>query len=171
MPEGRVRFRNAIAVTARASALASAAVWLEVGRGFRWLDAAFAVGCGVLLTPFILAIHRRWFANAAPSSFLIRFVIGFAVYFSPYILLLLLPRVYLHFLHRLDESHWAHNVFFAVAWSVLMGLSRAASRNNTPTPPKPGEPEYDLTKEPWFSTQTPSSNEKPTVPAESEPRH
>jgi len=163
-----MRVRNVFLVLAIASAVVLAFIWLEVGRGLRWLDVAFAAGCGILLTPFIFAIHRRRPAGTTPSSFLTRFVAGFAVYLSACMLFLVLPSVYLSFLHRLDKGEYFHNILFSVGWSLLMGLSRAAGKGEAPSLPKPGEPGYDLKKEPWFNYEVPLSSEKPSVPVESE---
>ena len=147
------------------SAGALAFVWLKAGRGLCWLDLAFAVGCGILLTLLMFAMQRGRHAIAS-RSFLIRFGGGFVVYFSASLLLLVLPGFYLHSLHRLDNGEWfkwSHDVFFSVAWSLLMGLSWATEKRDASLLPKPGEPGHDITKEPWFDDKAMPSDEKPAV--------
>jgi hypothetical protein len=157
-----IRLSYAFLVFTIGSAVVLALVWRGAGRGPRWLDLAFAVGCGILLTLLMFAIQRGRRAVAS-RPFLIRFGAGFVIYLSSSLLLLVLPDFYLHFLHPPDKNEWSHNVFFSVAWSLLMGLSWGIEKHDTLPPPLPGEPGHDITKEPWFDQEVAPSDEKSAV--------
>jgi hypothetical protein len=98
--------------------------WVEASDGIGWADAALALAAAVLCVLAIILARRgeraAWILRPSWQAKLMA-LLG--------VFLLFVGANYAdgYFLHRITASRFPHDMVFAIAWSVAMGLSLLAA--------------------------------------------
>lgn len=117
-----MRFRDAVVVTLILSAVVSFLILVKVGRNFGWLDLAYAIGWGALLTcamfPILFIVRRLKGADWHPR---LRFAGRFITWWCVLALAYAIPRADNYFLHHQLE----HNLLDLLGETIAIALGFA----------------------------------------------